>query len=87
MASVRGLVELDGRGEVVGGIIVMRSGENTLDVINAVKAKLATPLDNGHGGKITETVREVIWTGGPLPDGVIMAKPKLADEEKVEANK
>ena len=38
----RGLVDLDGRGEVVGGIVVMRSGENALDVINAVKAKLAS---------------------------------------------
>ncbi len=38
----RGLVELDGRGEVVGGIVVMRSGENALDVINAVKAKIAS---------------------------------------------
>jgi Cu(I)/Ag(I) efflux system membrane protein CusA/SilA len=37
----RGLVELDGRGEVVGGIVVMRSGENALDVIDRVKAKLA----------------------------------------------
>ena len=33
-----------------------------------VKEKLATPLDNGHGGKITEAIREVVWTGGPLPD-------------------
>jgi copper/silver efflux system protein len=38
----RGLVDLDGRGEVVGGVVVMRSGENALDVINAVKAKLAS---------------------------------------------
>ncbi|PSM31967.1 CusA/CzcA family heavy metal efflux RND transporter [Haliangium sp. UPWRP_2] len=37
----RGLVELDGRGEVVGGIVVMRSGENALNVIKRVKAKLA----------------------------------------------
>ncbi|HEY5922599.1 MAG TPA: CusA/CzcA family heavy metal efflux RND transporter [Kofleriaceae bacterium] len=36
----RGLVELDGRGEVVGGIVVMRSGENALNVIDRVKAKL-----------------------------------------------
>ncbi len=35
----RGVVELDGEGEVVGGIIVMRSGENALNVINAVKEK------------------------------------------------
>ncbi len=37
----RGLVDLDGRGEVVGGIVVMRYGENALDVIRRVKAKLA----------------------------------------------
>ncbi|MBL9006226.1 MAG: efflux RND transporter permease subunit [Myxococcales bacterium] len=37
----RGLVDLDGRGEVVGGIVVMRSGENALNVIKRVKAKLA----------------------------------------------
>ena len=37
----RGLVELDGRGEVVGGIVIMRSGENALNVISRVKAKLA----------------------------------------------
>ena len=36
----RGVAELDGRGEVVGGIIVMRFGENALRVIDAVKAKL-----------------------------------------------
>jgi Cu(I)/Ag(I) efflux system membrane protein CusA/SilA len=36
----RGLVELDGRGEVVGGIVVMRSGENALNVIDRVKSKL-----------------------------------------------
>jgi len=37
----RGVVDLDGRGEVVGGVVVMRSGENALDVIERVKAKLA----------------------------------------------
>jgi Cu(I)/Ag(I) efflux system membrane protein CusA/SilA len=36
----RGVAELDGRGEVVGGIVVMRFGENALRVIDAVKAKL-----------------------------------------------
>lgn len=36
----RGLVELDGEGEVVGGIVVMRYGENALKVINNVKKKL-----------------------------------------------
>jgi copper/silver efflux system protein len=36
----RGVAELDGRGEVVGGIIVMRYGENALNVIDAVKKKI-----------------------------------------------
>ncbi|WP_424196146.1 efflux RND transporter permease subunit [Ampullimonas aquatilis] len=37
----RGIADLNGEGEVVGGVIVMRSGKNALDTINAVKAKLA----------------------------------------------
>jgi Cu(I)/Ag(I) efflux system membrane protein CusA/SilA len=36
----RGVAELDGKGEVVGGIVVMRFGENALRVIARVKAKL-----------------------------------------------
>src|SRR5437667_461089 len=38
----RGIAELDGEGEVAGGIIVMRSGGNALETIDAVKAKLAS---------------------------------------------
>jgi copper/silver efflux system protein len=36
----RGVAELDGKGEVVGGIVVMRFGENALRVIDGVKRKL-----------------------------------------------
>jgi Cu(I)/Ag(I) efflux system membrane protein CusA/SilA len=36
----RGVAELDGKGETVGGIVVMRYGENALSVINGIKAKL-----------------------------------------------
>ncbi len=36
----RGIATLDDKGEVVGGIIVMRYGENALNVIRGVKAKL-----------------------------------------------
>ena len=36
----RGVAELDGQGETVGGIIVMRYGENALEVIDNVKKKL-----------------------------------------------
>ena len=35
----RGVAELDGEGEVAGGVIVMRSGKNALETIDAVKAK------------------------------------------------
>ena len=38
----RGIAELDGEGEVAGGIIVMRSGKNALATIDLVKAKLET---------------------------------------------
>ena len=36
----RGLAELDGEGEVAGGIVVMRYGENAVTVIDAVKQRL-----------------------------------------------
>src|SRR5438477_1145758 len=36
----RGVAELDGRGETVGGIVVMRYGENALNVINGIKKKI-----------------------------------------------
>src|SRR4030043_209699 len=36
----RGIADLDGAGEVVSGIVVMRQGQNALDVINRVKAKI-----------------------------------------------
>jgi len=36
----RGVVDLDGMGETVGGIVIMRHGENALNVIERVKAKL-----------------------------------------------
>ena len=37
----RGVAELDGEGEVVGGVIVMRYAENALTTINLAKEKLA----------------------------------------------
>jgi len=36
----RGVAELDGKGQVVGGIVIMRAGENALSVIERIKAKL-----------------------------------------------
>jgi Cu(I)/Ag(I) efflux system membrane protein CusA/SilA len=37
----RGISELDGKGEAVGGVIVMRAGKNALETIDAVKTKIA----------------------------------------------
>jgi copper/silver efflux system protein len=52
----RGIAELDGKGEVTGGIIVMRSGKNALETIAAVKAKLATLKSSLPAGvEIVET--------------------------------
>lgn len=52
----RGIGELDGEGEAVGGIIVMRSGENALTTIEAVKEKLAVLRESlPHGVEIVPT--------------------------------
>ncbi len=40
-AMRRGIADLDGEGEVVGGIVVMRWGENAVEVIGGVKRRLA----------------------------------------------
>ena len=37
----RGIAELDGEGEVAGGVVILRSGKNAQAAIKAVKAKLA----------------------------------------------
>ena len=36
----RGVADLDGKGEVVSGIVIMRHGQNALEVIERVKAKI-----------------------------------------------
>lgn len=36
--------------------------------LTTVKGKLDQPIDDGHGGKITEGVREIVWTSGKLMD-------------------
>lgn len=38
----RGVTELNGEGEVVAGIVIMRPGNNALDVIKAIKDKIET---------------------------------------------
>ena len=49
-AMQRGQAELDGEGIVVGGIVIMRYGENALEVINRVKARIETLADTLPAG-------------------------------------
>ena len=69
----RGLADLDGNGDVVSGIVIVRSGENTLQVIDRVKAKLREiepGLPNGvkvtpiydRSALIEHTIGSVRWT-------------------------
>lgn len=73
----RGVVELNGEGEVVGGIVVMRSGENALSVIQAVKSKLkelAQGLPPGVEVKI-------VYDRAPLIEGAVQYLTKKLIEE------
>jgi periplasmic copper chaperone A len=36
--------------------------------VEITRVKLPTAVDDGHGGKLTETIGEVAWSGGPLAD-------------------
>ncbi len=59
----RGMAELDGKGEVVGGIVIMRYGENALTVIDRVKERLEEVkqgLPEGVEVKITYDRSELI---------------------------
>ena len=50
----RGIAELNGQGEVVGGIALQRDGQNALHVIDSVKQKLAEiapSLPQGRDGR------------------------------------
>jgi copper/silver efflux system protein len=40
----RGVADLDGKGEVTGGIVIVRFGENVLNVIERVKAKIQSDI-------------------------------------------
>ncbi len=59
----RGLADLDGQGDVVIGTVIMRSGENALNVINRVKTKLKEiepSLPSGVKVKVTYDRSELI---------------------------
>ena len=73
----RGIADLDGRGEAVGGIVVMRSGENALATIDRIKAK----LDEVHAG-LPEGVfiRPVYDRSELIHDAIGTLRLKLTEE-------
>ncbi|MGD8363088.1 MAG: efflux RND transporter permease subunit, partial [Gemmatimonadota bacterium] len=52
----RGVADLDGRGDVVGGIVVMRFGENALATIQRVKEKISEIQDGLPPGVVLKPV-------------------------------
>ncbi len=63
----RGVTELNGEGEVVSGVVIMRSGENALHVIEGVKEKLE---ELQHG--LPEGVEIVsVYDRAPLIEGAV----------------
>ncbi len=73
----RGVTELNGEGEVVSGVIIMRSGENALHVIKGVKEKLK---ELQHGlPKGVEIIS--VYDRAPLIEGAVKyLKEKLIEE-------
>ena len=78
----RGLVELNGEGEVVGGIIVQRYGENALEVIRKVKEKLES-LKTGLPEGVE--ILSVYDRSGLIERAVANLKEKLIEESIIVA--
>ena len=78
----RGIVELDGDGETVAGIVLMRDGENALDVIGRIKVKLSE-LQKGLPAGV-EIIS--VYDRAPLIEGAVdYLKEKLFEEGLVVA--
>ncbi|MFQ5535992.1 MAG: efflux RND transporter permease subunit [Gemmatimonadota bacterium] len=78
----RGIADLDGRGDVVGGIVIMRFGENALATIERVKAKLAE-IESGIPEGIV--VRPVYDRSDLILKSIDTLKEKLLEESLVVA--
>ncbi|MBW6512695.1 MAG: CusA/CzcA family heavy metal efflux RND transporter [Desulfuromonadaceae bacterium] len=78
----RGLAELDGEGEVVGGVVIMRVGENALDTIAAVKTKLEQ-LKAGLPEGVT--IKTVYDRSGLIERAVDTLTEKLIEESIIVA--
>ena len=78
----RGIVDLDGRGDAVGGIVVMRFGQNALTTIKNVKAKLAAVKSGLPSGVV---VRPVYDRSDLIERAIATLKSKLVEESIIVA--
>ena len=78
----RGLVEWNGEGETVGGIVVMRYGENALATIEGVKEKLAE-LESGLPEGVT--IKTAYDRSGLIERAIDNLKDKLLEESIIVA--
>ncbi len=78
----RGVAELDGRGDAVGGIVVMRFGENALTTIQRVKAKLASVQQGLPPGVV---VRPVYDRSDLIERAIENLRGKLLEESLIVA--
>jgi Cu(I)/Ag(I) efflux system membrane protein CusA/SilA len=73
----RGVADFDGEGDVVGGIVVMRQGENALRVIDRVKAKLEELRSSLPEGVQVVTTYD---RSGLIGEAITTVKHKLVEE-------
>ncbi|HSQ29900.1 MAG TPA: CusA/CzcA family heavy metal efflux RND transporter [Gemmatimonadaceae bacterium] len=78
----RGVADLDGRGDAVGGIVVMRFGQNALTTIKNVKAKLAAVEKGLPAGVV---VRPVYDRSALIERAIQTLKSKLFEESVIVA--
>jgi copper/silver efflux system protein len=78
----RGITDLNGRGDAVGGIVVMRFGENALRTIENVKARLAEIRD---GLPVGVVLRPVYDRSELIERAIATLREKLLEESVVVA--
>ncbi|MEE9302211.1 MAG: CusA/CzcA family heavy metal efflux RND transporter, partial [Thiotrichaceae bacterium] len=76
-AMRRGLAELNGEGETVGGIVIMRYGEDTLDVIQRIKQRLDEIKSSLPEGVVIVTVYD---RSGLIEEAIDTLKLTLMEE-------
>ena len=81
-AGRRGIAELDGRGDAVGGIVVMRVGENARATIDRIKAKLASVQASLPAGVL---VRPVYDRSELIDRAIANLRDKLLEESVIVA--